>query len=433
MARRAKVVTIVGGGASGLLTALHVLDRVDAPTRVVVVEPRAELGRGVAYGTTNPEHLLNTRAGCMSAYPDRPGHFAEWARRSGVTGADDFLPRSWFGDYLQSLVGAVEHVRAEAVDVLPHGDGAKVVLANGSVVPSDHVVLAPGPSPQRWPAPLRHRGPRWIGDPWARGALAALRPGDPVLLVGTGLTAVDIALELAGRGHDHIVAVSRHGLLPLAHDRLPAAPTPRRPEGVTLDAVFSWARETAGAEGDWRPVVDSLRGATDALWNGFSDIDRRRFLRHLHRRWEVVRHRMPPEVADRIRSMQSADRLTVLAGGVRSARTTRRGVTVELSDRTLRASAVVNCTGPAPEVRLTNHHLVRELLHAKVVRPGPLGLGLESDPDGSIPGTDGRMWLIGPLRRGGRWEVTAVPDISGQATQIAGCLTAVAPVVAGRP
>jgi uncharacterized NAD(P)/FAD-binding protein YdhS len=241
-----------------------------------------------------------------------------------------------------------------------------------------------------------------------------------MLLVGTGLTAVDVALDLASRGHRQIIAASRHGLLPLAHRPVPSDPAPGRPDGPGLAAVLAWARDAARETGDWRPVVDSLRPVSDTLWRGFSDAERRRLLSHLHRRWEVARHRMAPEIADRVRAMQSSGDLTVLAGGVRSVRTTRRGVTARLADRTVRVGAIVNCTGPAPDIRLSNHHLVRELLDSGVVRPGPqgLGLGLAIRPDGGIPGTDGRLWLVGPLRRGTAWEVTAVPELRVQAAEL---------------
>src|SRR2546429_5590479 len=67
-------VAVVGGGASGTLAAIHLLRRPE-PLRLVVVEEGRRLGRGVAYGTTGDEHLLNVPAAGMSAYPDDPGHF----------------------------------------------------------------------------------------------------------------------------------------------------------------------------------------------------------------------------------------------------------------------------------------------------------------------------------------------------------------------
>ena len=134
MDRHAEVVTVVGGGASGALAAHQLLRQATTPIRVIVIEPRAEIGPGVAYGTRNPLHLLNVPAGCMGADPDRPGDFVDWVRQHDVADDQDFLPRAHYGDYLRSLLEPVEHVRAEAVDIVPTARGVDVVLTNGSVV-----------------------------------------------------------------------------------------------------------------------------------------------------------------------------------------------------------------------------------------------------------------------------------------------------------
>jgi len=396
-----ETVGIIGGGASGALAAIHLLRESPVPVRVVVVEPRAALGRGVAYGTADVGHLLNVRAGCMSAFPDEPDHFVQWAHRLSDTDARAFLPRAWYGEYLRSMLGPVDHVRARVADVVRDGSRVAMVLDGGSVVPCDRMVLAPGPPPPRWPVPLGGPGGRWIEDPWAPGALAELGPEEPVLLVGTGLTAVDIALGLGAAGHQRIVATSRHGLLPAAHPdepfpTLPVVP-PTRP---TARSLLDWAHATAAEVGDWRPVVDALRPHTDAIWGALSEAERRRLLRHVQRRWEVLRHRMAPSVATRVSTLRQSGQLAVVTGGVRSARISGGGIDVVLADRTVRFGAVVNCSGPPPDIRRSGHPLIRALLARGVVRPGPLGLGLDTDDNGTIPGTDRRLWLVGPLRCG---------------------------------
>jgi uncharacterized NAD(P)/FAD-binding protein YdhS len=71
-------IIIIGGGASGVLLALHLLRGPDRRFEVTIIERRAELGAGVAYATNHPDHLLNVRASNMSAFPDDPGHFVRW-------------------------------------------------------------------------------------------------------------------------------------------------------------------------------------------------------------------------------------------------------------------------------------------------------------------------------------------------------------------
>jgi uncharacterized NAD(P)/FAD-binding protein YdhS len=418
MVRGAEVVAVIGGGASGALTAIHLQQAAPAGVRVMIIEPRGELGRGVAYGTTDLGHLLNVRAGCLSALPDVPGHFTAWARQRTTADAQSFLPRAWYGDYLQSVLQPVEHVQARAVDVVPVGTRLQIELSDGRRRTVDQVVLAPGASPGAWPLPLGGTGERWIGDPWAPGALAGLRPGEAVLLVGTGLTAVDTALSLQACGHQ-IVATSRHGWLPAAHPDRPLPPLrlapPRCP---TARSLLAWARAHATELGDWRPVVDALRPHTDHLWGTMTEADRLRLLRHTQRRWEVLRHRMPAAVAMRIEAMQRTGQLTLIPGDIRSARQIPGGVEVAVGDRCVRVGAVINCTGPSVEVRRSRHPLVRRLLDRRVIHPGPLGLGLDTTVDGQLGAGAGVLWLVGPLRRGRCWETTAIPEIRAQAADL---------------
>lgn len=260
---------------------------------------------------------------------------------------------------------------------------------------------------------------RWIGDPWVPGALADVHLSDPVLLVGTGLTAVDVALSLQAAGHTQIFATSRHGLLPAAHpDRHTAPPIVAPPSRPTARSLLAWARETADEVGDWRPVVDALRPHTEQLWGAMTAAERTRLLRHLQRRWEVIRHRMPPSVAARIATMQKSGHLTVVPGGVRSAKTSRRGIDIMLANRGLRVGTVINCTGPSADVRRSPHPLVRRILDRRIAHPGPHYLGIGTDAHGRLPGTDNALWLIGPLRRGRRWETTAIPEIRMQAADL---------------
>ncbi len=419
MSGGSEVIGIVGGGAAGALTAIHLERAAARPVRVVIIEPRAELGGGVAYSTTDLGHLLNVRAECLSALPGEPGHFSSWARQQGLTNGQPFLPRAWYGHYLRSLLGRVEHIRARAAHVSSRATGVQVALSNGACVTVDRVVLATGPSPTAWPEGLGGGDRRWIEDPWVPGVLERLHPDEPVLLLGTGLTAVDVCLSLQAAGHGQIFATSRHGLLPSSHPQEPfSQPIVVPPVGDSARALLGWARTTAEQMGDWRLFVDALRPCTDEVWGGVASTERARLLRHVRRRWEVLRHRMPPSVAERIGTMCETGQLTIVPGGVRSAENSTGGVVVTLAGRQLRVGAVINCTGPSMDVRRTRDPLVRCLLASGVARPGPLNLGLDAEDNGSLRGTNGALWVVGPLRRGPLWESTAIPDIRTQAAAL---------------
>ncbi|MEU8233698.1 FAD/NAD(P)-binding protein [Actinoplanes sp. NPDC048967] len=402
-----RVVAVVGGGCSGVLVTRELLRGGDDD--VVLIEP-GEPGGGVAYGEARPWHLLNSRAGAMSADPDDPEHFVRWA---GTTAAA-FRPRAEYGRYLRSVLDEADRAhpgrlrvhRARMAALAPDGT---VVLDDGGAVRADHVVLATG-----GPAAARQQidHPRYVTDPWRPGVLDALPADRPVLLIGTGLTAVDVALTLTagGRRTAPVVAVSRRGLLPLTHtaDAIPPA-VPSLDDCATLRDVVRAVRAAAGEAGDWRPVVDGLRPLLDQLWTALTPGEQDAFLRHLARPWECHRHRMAPVVAARVVELREAGLLEIRSGGV--------AAWPGLAD----FAAVVNCAGPG---RLPGSagRLVGGLLAAGLARVGPHGLGLDIDEAGRLVGVDGRahdrLWVIGPLRRGARWETTAVPEIRAQARRL---------------
>jgi uncharacterized NAD(P)/FAD-binding protein YdhS len=420
MARR--TVAVVGGGCAGVLATRELLR--GTGDEVVLIEP-GEPGGGLAYGSARPWHLLNSRAGAMSADPDHPHDFARWA----ACAPHEFRPRPEYGRYLRSVFAATatEHgdrlrvVRGRAGGLDPRG----VLLADGRLVRADDVVVATGnPAPAQPAARPDHRD--YVADPWSPGALDAIPTDVPVLLVGAGLTAIDVALTLTAAGDRDapITAVSRRGQLPLTHTEAAAPPAaPVLDDCTTLRDVVRAVRAEAARAGDWRAVVDGLRPYLDELWVAFTPDEQDAFLRHLARPWECHRHRMAPSVGARIAELRAEGRLEVRAGGVRSmSAPPAGGLLVELEAGVQWFGAVVNCAGPGrlPEAAGS---FVGRLLAAGSARVGPHGLGLDIDGQGRLIGADGRsrdgLWLIGPLRRGARWETTAVPEIRAQARLLA--------------
>jgi uncharacterized NAD(P)/FAD-binding protein YdhS len=427
-----RTVAVVGGGCSGVLTARELLRCTGDD--VVLVEPD-EPGGGLAYGAAQPWHLLNSRAGAMSADPDDPGHFAHWA------GAEphEFRGRTEYGRYLREVfhrtadeyAGRLDVRAGHAVEVRPD---ATVRLAGGHIVRADDVVLATGHPAAAQPAGMDH--PDYLADPWAPGAFDQIPADAPVLLVGAGLTAVDVALTLTsdGRRNAPITAVSRRGQLPLSHTVTAAPPAaPALDDCATLRDVVRVVRASAAEAGDWRAVVDGLRPRLDELWIALSRDEQEAFLRHLARPWECHRHRMAPSVAARVAELREQGLLGVRAGGVRSIEPIAAGgLHVELEAGRQWFGAVVNCAGPG-RLPAAATPVVRDLLTAGVGRVGPHGLGLDIDGAGRLVARDGsvqeRLWLIGPLRRGARWETTAVPEIRAQARRLATDLAAAAPLL----
>jgi uncharacterized NAD(P)/FAD-binding protein YdhS len=452
--RGAATVVVVGGGCSGTLLAAELIRTSSVrPCKVVLVDPCESPGRGVAYGTSCSSHLLNVPAEQMSAYPDRPGDFVAWAQeRDPRASALSFAPRMLYGDYLHNVwreaqAGAIAgsslvHVRSRAIAVEPDPDGGvmRVGLENGESVTADHVVLAMGNLPPCGAGPLRQgvlTGDRYVADPWRPGALDGV--SGTLLLIGTGLTAIDVALALDDRGvAGPIHAVSRHGLLPRAHrsDALRAQPAGALPTERTVRGLIGRLRRNAEECGDWRFAIDGFRPHVSAVWHALPDDERRRFLRHAARFWEIHRHRMAPEIAARVERLITVGWLSVGAGMIESFRETTAGVEVGVRHRGCRAAGgvdvdtfdhVINCTGPALAITAAGDPFVNGLLAAGLVRPGPYGLGFDVAEDGAIVDAQGirsgNIWAIGPLRRGVDWETTAAREIRAQAVALAPLLS----------
>ncbi|XHS02952.1 FAD-dependent oxidoreductase [Sphingomonas sp. DBB INV C78] len=438
--RPVRHVAIIGAGFSGALQAINLL-RHEGPS-ATLIERRGHLARGVAYSAAHPDHLLNVRAANMSALPDDPGHFARWLAATHPEHADGFAPRIVYGDYLGELLGNAARsapqrlaIRSgEAVDVAFSPDGATVQLADGSQIAADAVILAPGNLPPHQPPELAAAAldpDLYAPDPWAGDIAEGLADDDVVLVIGSGLTMVDVALLLDARGfRGRIIALSRRGLLPRAHAPIPPSPTPRLSERPSLCAteLLGFVRDRAEAIG-WRAAVDELRPYTQDMWLAAAPEDRGRFLRHLRPWWDVHRHRLAPQVAARVAALQASGRLEVVAGKLASVsangRTTRvawrargRDDLVEVATR-----RIVNCSGPQGDLNRTAEPLLRALIDRGLIQPDPLRLGIQVNQQAEVIDATGnanpRLLALGPMTRGAFWEIVAVPDIRVQTWSVA--------------
>ncbi len=457
-----KTVAIIGGGFCGTLTAVNLARLSTDPLRVTLVNKQYPLGRGIAYGTLRPEHLLNVVARNMSAFPDLPSHFVDWLRNradfSEMPLADlreQFVPRRVYGDYLQDLLfwqaqplagpGRVQinTVDDEVLDLAPSGRGAQLVLSGGDTIQADRIVLATGNlAPHDLIASSAvHDHPAYCANPW-RGWYEKLPdPHEDILLVGTGLTMIDVFLTLrtldwAGT----IYALSRTGLLPLPHFKGSDYPffPPDDVESLSLHQLVTLMEEHCArlrADGlNPAVVVDKLRPFTQRIWRNFSVADRLEFSRRYRTRWNVVRHRIPPSVAAQIEAAQTDKSLQILKGKLQevSADGDRIHATIDpgngLPPLDLTVRMLVNCTGPRESLNDEPESLFRNLIARGLIRPDELDMGIEVTPDFAAVDKDGRasdfLFAIGPALKGTLWETTAVPELRSQALQIAKAMIA---------
>ncbi|MFO0958682.1 MAG: FAD/NAD(P)-binding protein [Isosphaeraceae bacterium] len=444
------VIAIIGGGFSGAMVAVHLATR-GGPRRprLALFEKSERFARGLAYGTKCDRHLLNVAAGMMSALPDQPSHFLDWLRdRDPEAHAGTFAPRRVYGDYLEDLLMKVgrdsgtriDLIRDEVLDMAPvtpegplrlttrsgrHLVADRTVLALGNPLPTDPGGTAPG------------KLPGYRANPWAADVLDGLSPEESILLIGSGLTAVDLVVEACERGHlGTIHTVSRHGLLPCGHR--PVAPRPHfhlAAQRSTARGLLRSVRQEAAVcreeGGDWRSVIDALRPDLPNLWKSMDVPERARFLRHVAPRWDVHRHRVAPEIEDLLENRRRQGQLQMTAGRVLDLIPSHGRIGVRIrprgEDRTVQVEAdrVINCTGPSKDFRRGGPPLLASLIARGIARPGPLALGLDVLDSGAVDGpASDRLFAIGPIRKESLWETTAVRELRTQAQDLARLLLA---------
>jgi uncharacterized NAD(P)/FAD-binding protein YdhS len=447
-AERALPIAVVGAGFTGTITALHLLRTLPPGRPVLLCERSQDFARGTAYGTEHSDHLLNVRAANMSAFAEQPDSFETWLRgcafddthRVRDTEVGTFVSRSLYGRYLNAMLDGAKAGRAgtarlrlareEVVDVVRVPGGSwRLTFASGSSPAVAGVVLAIGNLPPRNCDTALYRS-----DAWAPKTLEGLRPDQPVMVIGTGLTAMDLVVALHASGFPGpVIALSRRGLLPREHAPSAGWPRPKfsPAERASLLALLCRVRReiaTAAAQGvDWRGVIDSMRPDTAALWRGLPERDRARFLRHVRPFWDVHRHRLAPPAASQIQALRDRGYLQTIrgrflgaeedaAGGF--ARFKRRGLPPER----IAVQRIINATG----VESASHcddRLLKSLLARGLVRLDAMGLGVDVTDAFQVVDSEGRaaanFWALGPVVRGVFWECTAVPDIRVQASRLA--------------
>lgn len=446
-------ISIIGGGFSGTIVAAHLLRNATSSLDIKLIERKPAVGKGVAYGTNYTSHLLNVPAGKMTAFPDDPEHFLRWVKSqpdlAETVEPNTFIPRKIYGAYLQFVLNEAEakaketvrlhRIKNEAIAIQSDRNGAVVSLSTGDRIEADRIVLALGNFPPNDP-PIQDRSfytsLRYVSYPWSAGALSDLDLQDPILLIGSGLTMLDLAVALREQGHaGKIHVVSRHGLLPHPHKFTKPYPAfldletaPNTIRGL-VRVVRREVKNAIASGYDWRAVLDSLRPITQQLWQQLPLEEQRCFLRHVRIYWEVHRHRVSPGVADKITAMLDSEQIVVHAGRIQTYEEDADGVNVVIRKRhstdveVVRVGRVINCTGTECDYRKFQHPLIQNLLRSGLIRSDALAIGLDIAPNGALLDVDGIiseiLYTLGPPRQGRLWETTAVPEIRVQAAELA--------------
>lgn len=450
-------ILIVGAGFSGTAIAAQLLRHAaNNPMCIYLINSGGPIARGMAYGTQSPAHVLNVPAGNMSAFVEDPSHFVRFAQTMDASITEgSFVSRRIYGDYLEFTLGEAERNSKADVELIRiykqvigidanvvSGDGSLVTLENGEVIEVDKVILAPGHFASNQ-LPLTdmsfYGSERYVHDPWDYAALDRIPARAPVLLLGSGLTAVDVAITLLRRNPIRkITMISRRGLLPQAHRHIATAPLHSTTAHIwagantvrtQMRALRKYCRLLTNQGRDWREALAILRPVTAAIWQSYSEKERRRFCRHVQPFWDTHRHRIAPLVAEQLFAAVNDGVISTLAGRISGLSFDGENVQATLRRRGLSSlqfeltQYVVNCTGPCSNPRQVDAPLMQQLLGDGILRPDKLGLGIDVAPDCAVVAADGQVsqniFYIGPWLKARYWEATAVPDLRVIAIKLA--------------
>jgi uncharacterized NAD(P)/FAD-binding protein YdhS len=458
---RPRRIAIVGGGFSGVAVLAHLIAKAPAGSlEIELFESGAELATGAAYATRETAHLLNMQAGKMGALAGVPEDFYLWlmsesGRRSAAQfwpghsiGATDYVPRILYGRYLKDLLARLLRkarqqgnrmriTRSRVSDIALRRNGAvleisaderrsqfdAVILATGALAPRSHPTLSKS----------ARRAHRYIADVWKDDDALARRVGDmspekSILILGTGLTAVDAILTLRARGFaGRIVAVSRHGRLPLTH----VAGARRSwafsvaPETVTpkASAIVAWlkreARLSEAAGVGWRSVLDTLRPRSEELWRSLDKAVRQRIVKSISL-WSIHRHRMAPAVCAEIEALRRSGALEIHAARIRSIERRLGGFTVRWSrENEMRPALVINCMGAESDIAAVDDPFLKSLVRRRMIVSSPLG-GIKMRENAAVEGENGgRLFAVGPIAGGELFESISVPELRDLAAEAA--------------
>lgn len=449
-------IAIIGGGYTGAVLALHLARHAPGGTRIAIIEPRVELGSGLAYETLADEHHINVPAERMGVGVEAPDRFDVWLKVHHPELIGDghpehtYVSRRWFGVFVRDRLAdalrhshvSVHHIKARAVSARATAGGTEIQLSNGETpLRARHVVIAVSHGlpvlPHGIPSALAARR-GLLENPWDIDRLKEIPSEGRVLIIGTGLTMADIIASLIARGHrGRILALSRHGLLarkagpghvPPGLDLAawPAAPLARYVKQIRAEIV------QAEAQGlPWRGVFTALRVQSEHLWSRLTPADQRRFLRHLKAFYDVHRYRMPPETYELIEAAEARGQVEIFAARFVRAEATAAGFEAIIrrrgpkTDEHLAVAAIVNCTGPKQKLGADPTTFLGALIAGGIVRVDPFGLGLAIDRDFRAIGGAPDVYALGPLTRERFGDTYGAPEIQLHAERLARQLAAV--------
>jgi len=460
-------VTILGGGFSGTALSSELIRKTPGELSLTLIEQSNHLAQGTAFSTSCPKHLLNVSAINMGALADSPDNFYQWLMynedewraldptyQSLPFGPNHFMPRKIYGHYLKILLEKTQKLAKErghrfeiindqAQDITRDVEGKlAVAFSSRELLQTDKLVLACGikTTKELTNLPITDECIHdiWGCDPKQIEEQISLSTDNSVtVIIGTGLTMVDMVttlIDLKYRGK--IVALSRHGFLPRVHCCAASSYIDFEQEMIfatTLPKKIACFIKKIDEYGIDRvpDLIDSLRPYTIKLWQQLSTREHKSFMRHLFSKWNIYRHRIPPESNFLLQKLISENRLTIVTGTFLAAKKTPAGYIEidyhfhnEATVHQMQADFLYNCTGPDYKLNHSPHPLIHRLLHKGWISKDALGLGISCTNNLQCKGPlRESLFAMGALLFGERFETTSVPYIRTHAQIICNAIT----------
>jgi uncharacterized NAD(P)/FAD-binding protein YdhS len=455
--------------------------------RVVVFEPRGQIGPGLAYQQDVGTALLNRNAETMSVSAQDYSTFSAWLRWKGhheeelksVSGADltaAYVPRATFGRFLsdfflESCAAALK--KGLEIEIVPHsveairrGERYQIRYADQTLL-ADSVLLAVGNTGSRDHYRLAGH-PRFVAAPYPLSReVLPLAKANRICIIGSGLTAVDIAVTLAAHGYEGTIdMVSNSGHLPFVRGRQGA---PHRLRYLTraallslsgngsrkssLRAVFRLLRAelravgccwrallcegaapverlrselaAAGQSRPWQRVLAATNDVIELAWHVLTGSDQQLVMKRYARAWMARRAPMPASNASVLLGMIETGRLRLRAGAPSFDRSEPDSLRATFAPGDACSyDHVINATGAAKWVeQAQDAPLIWQLLQDGYAVTDPLG-GIRVDfATGAVIDEDNEpdwnMRALGHLTSGTYFFVSSLEMIARRAQHIA--------------
>ncbi len=415
---------IIGGGASGVLAALHCWKKFQKNCHIVVFDPTSQLGLGKAYSTEQSQHLLNIPANEMHIYANHSDDFETWVLKKNSSLKHSahwpFVPRLYFGQYLQHHLSKIpnthfKHIQQKVIHTKTIKSSYSVTTKENQEYDFDYLIIATGYEKNCSTLPVQSKNISTSKVHLSSDFQSENSPklSGHVLIIGSGLTGIDIWRDHQKTEDLNFTFLSRHGFLPLrrkASSQNIKLPNFAGMSPIQIFQVLKMLKRSTTIE--WAQIADNLQTQVQNIWTCWTSKEKEIFLKYLKPYWEVSRHQMPNSVANEIQKDLDCSRTNLVAGRIQSIVETEKNIQVSYKNRrtkqitTLICNHIIFAIGPKIENSLIPKSAIANIHQCSY------GFGYLNE---NAP----RVWCVGPASKGDFFEITSVPFIRTQAEMVA--------------